>query len=53
MKNEKRKDYLKLVEKLTAKNPWLSAYLAERAYHNNLSASIYSARFNNYLRGGK
>jgi hypothetical protein len=53
MKNEKRKDYIKLVEKLTAKNPWLSAYLAERAYHNNLSATIFASRFQHYLRGGK
>lgn len=53
MKLEKRKDYLKLVERLSAKNPFLSGYLAERAFHNNLSATLYASRFQHYLRGGK
>lgn len=53
MKNEKRKDYVKLVERLSTKNPWLSAYLAERAYHNNLSASVYAASYQRFVRGAK
>ena len=51
---QNRKDYLKFLQRASGKNPFLSGYLAERAYLNQLSASLFAARFERYsLRGGK
>ena len=51
---QNRKDYVKFLQRASGKNPFLSSYLAERAYLNQLSASIFAARFQGYmLKGGK
>ena len=51
---QNRKDYLKFLQRASGKNPFLSGYLAERAYLNQLSASLFAAKLQGYsLRGGK
>ena len=53
MKQQKRNDYAKFLQRYSGKNTILSGYLAERSYFNNLSASLYVANYQRFIRGGK